>query len=990
VSDTVLGGMIGFTIIGGDFLPPYEVLDPSEASLAVPLSPAGAHNALLDKYVAELDAVPVGVLDLPLHAGTGWAAATAVELASTDIAPWRDWNGAGSEIETASLVRAIGGSQKPTAGVNTANPTTPVELARMSTTTAGATPAAADSGQATTGWLADAAAINSLQNAQTQATAAVGSSSGAPAISPSSHARPFRFEANQGQTDAQVRFLARGPGYTLFLTPTEAVLSFPHAVAATAGSTDATALADALRMRWLGANASPAVVGSSLLPGETSYLKGADPSQWHTHVPSYGRVTYQDLYSGTNLVYYGNQGQLEYDLVVNPGADPAVARFQFVGADQMTIEGGDLVVGIDGQQLRLHEPVIYQDISGVRQSVSGSFVLGQDHQVGFAVGAYDPNSPLIIDPMLTYSTYLGGSGTDQAKGVAVDANGSPYVTGFTDSPDFPITEGNYGGSRDAFVTKFTPDGSNLLYSTYLGGSQRDEGTAIAVDAFGRAYVTGFTESASDFPLVNSLQNFLGDRDAFISRLTADGSSLDFSSFIGGFGIQEGLGVGVNTYTIAGSRDIASFVTLTGLTSAQDGFPIVNALQPRYGGGPTDAFVSKIYVEAPTYIYSTYLGGSGAEDLGVDGEGGAVAVDAAGDAYITGATSSRDFPLVNPEQPQYGGGQSNAFVAKITPGGEQLLFSTYLGGFGADQGNGIAVDLGQSVYVAGGTSSPNFPLMAPYQAQLRGIRNAFVTKFDPSGTTLIYSTFLGGSDTRTGDTAFGIAVNQDGAAYVAGATASSDFPTQDPVQHAPGGGLDAFVTKFNPTGATLDYSTFLGGRQNDAARAIAVNVLPPSSTPEPSTACSHQSRAGSRSDPGPNDVSCDEHAVAAGWTDSSDFPTTDNSFQQSNGGGTDAFISQVGPCACTPSNFMAVPLAGYQVHLTWDDYCGDDTTGFQIDVRTAEDGDSYIPRSAVDRDYTYPLIPPYRNTYYFSIQATGSCCDSRYTAEITVHPIPTPA
>jgi hypothetical protein len=310
------------------------------------------------------------------------------------------------------------------------------------------------------------------------------------------------FEVNRGQTAAEVDFLSRGSGYTMFLTPTEAVLSLQKSGITTGGAPQVTDSVE-LSSTFVGANPQPQVVGLDQLEGTSNYLIGNDPSQWQTNIANYGRVEYHNLYSGVDLVFYGNQQQLEYDYVVAPGADPGVIKLAISGAESMTLDDqGDLVLHTSGGDVLEHAPVVYQDSGGIRQPVSGQFVLEGDGQVGFAVGAYDHSQPLVIDPVLSYSTYLGGTtGGGVGYGIAVDAAGDAYVTGWT-STDFPTTPGayqtTYGGADDAFVTKLNPTGTALVYSTYLGGTGDEQGFGIAVDAGGNAYVTGYTSSA-DFP-----------------------------------------------------------------------------------------------------------------------------------------------------------------------------------------------------------------------------------------------------------------------------------------------------------------------------------------------------------------------------------------------------------------------------------------------------------------------------------------------------------
>src|SRR5947209_2822509 len=322
---------------------------------------------------------------------------------------------------------------------------------------------------------------------------------------------PLSFEANQGQTEPQVKFLSRGSGYTLFLTSTEAVLMLTktdahakHRIPGEARLVEPEKGAGTvLRMKLLGANPAPAVARVGELPGKSNYFVGNDPKKWRANVPTYAKIEYRDVYPGVNLVYYGNQRQLEHDFVVSPGADPKAITLAFEGMDGVAIDAlGDLVLRADGGEVRLRKPVVYQELSGQRAVIPTRYVLTAERQVSFEVAAYDATKPLIIDPVLAYSTYLGGSNSDGGSGIAVDAAGNAYVTGNANSTNFPTTTGAFRnglvGFADAFVAKLDPTGSTLLYSTYLGGSNFNDATGIAVDAAGNAYVTGSTFS-NDFP-----------------------------------------------------------------------------------------------------------------------------------------------------------------------------------------------------------------------------------------------------------------------------------------------------------------------------------------------------------------------------------------------------------------------------------------------------------------------------------------------------------
>jgi hypothetical protein len=686
---------------------------------------------------------------------------------------------------------------------------------------------------------------------------------------------PLSFEVNRGQTDGEVKFLARGQGYTLFLTSTEAVfqlrtadggwrngrmeeipkLPIPNSKPAISTpkilnppSATRHPPSAVLRMKLVGANPEPQVAGVEELPGTSNYFIGNDPTKWRTDVPNYARVEYQDVYPGIDLAYYGNQRLLEYDLIVAPGADPNVITFEYRSADQLEVdERGDLVIHTPGGQIRQHKPVIYQEENGVRQEITGGYALKTDHQVGFEIGAYDPDRSLIIDPTLVYSTYLGGSGLDAGHGIAVDEAGNVYVTGRTSSVDFPVMDPlrltPAGGSSEVFVAKLNPTGRQLIYSTYLGGNLGDEGNDIAVDSAGNVYVAGITGSAN-FPMSNSLQARLGGGtiDAFVVKLNTTGNALVYSTYLGGSTPDSARAIAV---------DEAGNVYVTGHT--HENFPTVNALQSDFRGGTAffggDAFVAKLNPDGSGLLYSSYLGGSG-EDIGLD-----IAVDDEENAYVVGDTRSAD--LLPQSSLQTFGGDQDAFVAKLNATGSTLVYATYVGGSSFERGMGIAVDASGSAYVTGFTDSDNFPsTQLAFQRSLRGPEDAFVMKLNAAGNGRAYSTYLGG--TRN-DQGLKIAIDADGNAYITGVTNSTDFRLESPLQDNLSGDGDAFVTKLSAAGRTLIYSTYLGGSSYDASFGIAVDA--------------------------------DENAYVIGVTNSAAFPTV-SALQPTSGGSSDAFVTKI--------------------------------------------------------------------------------------------------
>lgn len=564
------------------------------------------------------------------------------------------------------------------------------------------------------------------------------------------------FEANLGQSDDAVKFIARGAGHTLFLTPTESVLSL-RAPAAETGFTAGAVV----RMRLAGANTHPTLTGLEPQPGTSNYFIGDDPARWQRDIPHYAKVKYTGVYPGIDLIYYGSQGQLEYDIVVAPDADPGRIALAFDGVRHLSIDAdGNLLLPTPQGVIAQHKPVIYQDIGGRRQSIDGRYVLRPDDRVGFDVVRHDPTQPLIIDPMLSYATYLGGAGNDIGNAIVVDIDGNAYVTGGTTSANFPGAsgspiQGNLAGSGDVFVTKINAAGTALVYSTYLGGSSLDTGYAIAIDSQGNAYVTGQTDSPTTvgagnvpFPRVGAFQSdYFGGGDAFITKINALGNALVYSSYLGGYGNERGYGIAVDSFFCA----YITGHTSSGLSSTAfntGDFPTVAAFQPHTASpAAADAFVTKIAADGSGMVYSTYLGGSASES---SADGGAIAVDADGNAYVGGTTFSTNFPGASTStiQPANGGGGRNdGFVVKFNAAGSMLLYSTYLGGSTDDAVNGIALDVARNAYVVGYTDSTNFPTASPMQAQRNGTggpgEDAFVSKINPAGSALVYSTYLGG-------------------------------------------------------------------------------------------------------------------------------------------------------------------------------------------------------------------------------------------------------
>jgi hypothetical protein len=718
---------------------------------------------------------------------------------------------------------------------------------------------------------------------------------------------PLTFEPNQGQTDAQVRFLARGPKYTLFLTSDEAVL----AIRSRKAKGQDSARESTLRIRLLGHNPNGVLTGTDELPGKSNYFIGNDPQKWRTDIPNFAKARYQAVYPGVDLVYYGNQGRLEYDLVLAPGSDPAAIAFDVEatpetggrhGAAPLRVaQNGDLVIGTDAGDVTLRKPVIYQLETadggrriGGRTLIDGGYQVAGGHRVTFKIGSYDPARPLVIDPVLQYSTFLGGNGGDAAYGVAVDSAGEAYVTGVTASADFPIKSAyqtTTGGSGDAFVAKLNSAGTGLVYSTFLGGGGSDAGNAIAVDSSGNAYITGATTS-TNFPttanVFQTMNNGSGNSNAFVAKLGPSGSKLAYSSYLGGSGPDSGQGIAVDSNGdafVTGSTESYNFPTAPAVPFQRGNAncTTVNQIETC----TADAFVTEVNPTATELTYSTYLGGTSAD------VGQAIALDAQGNAYVAGYTYSTNFPTQSAYQGASGGGQ-DCFVAALDAAGTSLVFSTYLGGSGQDAAFGLALDGSSNIYLTGTTTSSNFPIGPnPFQTLYGGNGDAFLTKLSAHAVSLVYSTFIGGSSLDQGNA---VAVDSGGNAVIVGFTNSTDFPLKDASQDILGifGAencsstntvcSDAFITRFNPSGQNPGsggyYSTYLGGTGADAAQAVAVDS---SGVP-----------------------------YVAGSTGSSNFPTIVDAIEGTFAGSassTNAFITKMGP-----GDFAAVAFTPQSVNF----------------------------------------------------------------------------
>jgi Bacterial Ig-like domain (group 1)/Beta-propeller repeat len=675
---------------------------------------------------------------------------------------------------------------------------------------------------------------------------------------------PLSFVRNAGQIDRRVGFYAQGQGYSFAFMRKGVLLSFAR-----------KNKHQALGLRFVGAGARAAPQGEAQLAGKISYFVGSDPAKWRSGLPTYGRLGYPNLWPGVDMAFKGKNGRLDYEFFLRPGAKVSDIRLAYSGQRGLSLdEHGNLAIRTRFGLLTDARPRSYQMVNGERVSVASRFVLGEGGRFGFDVGRYDTRYPLVIDPGLVYSTYLGGSSDDNGFGIATDAAGNAYVTGFTASSNFPTASAfdtSYnGGASDVFVTKLNAAGTGLLYSTFLGGSSGDQGLAIAVDGNGNAYVTGFTGSTNFPTKADTSQippgSFLyrssyqgGSTDAFVTKLNSTGTGLVFSTFAGGSGADQGWGIAVHS-----SGD----VYVTGDTTSTNWAATTNGLQKSNAGG-MDAFFLRLDRFAAAAGYMTYLGGSGSDSAR------AIAIDPNRNVYLTGGTLSSNFPTGVASFDTSANGGEDAFGTKLTYGGSTMAtgdtyaigYSTYLGGSGTDRGLGITIDSLSNAYVTGLTSSTNFPTTAGALATAYGggANDAFVTKLNPAGSApLVYSTYLGGSGDDRGQ---GIALDSANDAHVVGRTSSPNFPT------TPGafdtswnGGDDAFVTKLNPGGSSpLLYSTFLGGSSgpssnNDRGMAIALDAT--------------------------------ANAYVTGLTNTTDFPTTPGAFDRTYNGGADAFVTKL--------------------------------------------------------------------------------------------------
>lgn len=709
------------------------------------------------------------------------------------------------------------------------------------------------------------------------------------------------FEANQGQTASDVKFLSRGPGYVVFLTAGEMVFSARASQVTPQNDSPSNSQLSAsqkpsnmvIQLGMVGANPNPVVVGEQPQTGKVNYFIGRDKSKWQTNVATYAKVRYKEIYPGIDLVYYGNPSQMEYDFEIAPGANPKQIQFEVKGADSVSVDSssGDLVLQTKQGALHMKSPVLYQTVKQMKLPIAGGYSMKSSTRVAFSLTGYDKSKPLVIDPVLLYSTYLGGLASDQAVGVFVDSDGSAYVAGWTQSTNFPLASqgGNAPSGTNAFVAKLDVSGSSLLYADYIGGSSDDYALAMAFDNANNAYVSGYTCS-NDFPIMNGYQTQnIGGCPGFVSKVSADGSSLLYSTYLSGSN---------TTFATAIAVSASQEIYVGGWTYATD-FPTFNAYQStvlpnqneyfgRYG------FVTHFTADGSALVFSTYLAGNTnvVENCG----GGstcwpapytavtAIALDASGNAYVTGNTNTYNFPTTEnaymasqntPNDAQIG------FVSELTSAGT-LAYSTY---FGTTNGNyntmtAIAVDSSGSAYVAGNTySDGSFPVTTPNLCDPGSYGGscgpAFVTKFDPTGSTLVYSTFLPPQSYANSQAIVLDALNN---AYVLSQTSNGFMSLVNPIETFTNQS-DLMLVEIDPTGSLDLFSTYVGGNGDDFPGGVAVDA------------------SGS--------------IYVAGYTSSSDFPVTAAALQNALGGNTDAFVAKIGT-ATAPAVAISPSLVQFSI------------------------------------------------------------------------------
>lgn len=630
------------------------------------------------------------------------------------------------------------------------------------------------------------------------------------------------FTENRGQWGESTLYRAEAPGVVLYLCGNEIAYKFIRKIEQPAESaiSDSAISLDKfnrrqygvdmilVRAQFIDANPRPEIIPENHLDYNNNYFYGGDQSSWRADVPNYSAITYKDIWPGIDLRYHGTSQSLKYDFIVNPGANPAQIRVRYEGVDDLGVsQNGELQAQTQFGLVHENIPSIYQDNGNSRREIPGRYTIIEPGVFGFVIdGFHDQSLPLVIDPELRYSTYLGGNSVEDGCAMAVDNAGNSYITGFTQSTNFPTLnpyDGSWNGGKDIYISKLANSGRSLTYCTYFGGNGDDVSYGLAVDSTGAVYITGYTGS-TNFPTYNSFDNtYNTEWDAFVSKLSPEGNSVIYSTYLGA-------NYGDYAYAIAVDKHGCAYIA--GLTGSGS-FPILNAAQPAHRG-LWEGFVTKFASTGNMLSYSTFLGGTGNE--AVHG----IAVDNVGCAYVTGSTNSVNFPIMNP----YDGannGDYDCFVTKISASGSVFTYSTYLGGTSRDAAWGIALNRFNNAYIIGYTCSDNFPTLHAYDNSFNGDSDIIVTEFTFAGNELVYSTYIGGDG---GDAGYGIAVDGPGNAYITGKTESKDFPRINPYDGNFRGVYDAIAAKLSLTGNALSYCTYLGGAGSDGGWAIAVNAI----------------------------------------------------------------------------------------------------------------------------------------------------------------------
>jgi len=670
---------------------------------------------------------------------------------------------------------------------------------------------------------------------------------------------PLAFTENRGQWDEDILFRVSANGATLWFTNDGAFYQFTRGIQGIdIGPNESIISANpfdnispdsieslCIKASFVGANTNPRVVGSGVLDYKCNYFIGNDSKEWRTDITSYTSITYRDIYPGIDLKYYGNVKHMEYDFIVSPGADPSQICIHYDGANSISVNNNnELVVETKWGSIVERKPLVYQIQDGKSVPIGCAYSMIGENRFSFELeDSYNSEFALVIDPVLTYSTFLGGSGLDRAYDIASDAQGNAYIVGLTLSSDFPSLnplQGTYAGNGDAFITKLNSDGNALIYSTFLGGGAADTGISIAIDTDANIYITGRTAS-SNFPTVNPMQGTIGgSEDSFIAKLNSTGDALIFSTYLGGSNNDRASGIVI---------DFDLNVYVTGWTSSTD-FPIENPIQGTYGGN-NDAYILKLNESGASLIYSTYLGGNS------DDRASSIAVDDEGNAYITGNTSSSNFPTHNAYQGTFGGSW-DIILAKIDNLGNSLIYSTYLGSTNGETGWDIDINADHQAIITGYTKTNTFPTENPVQSEYGGgDYDAIVTMFNSGGNGIIFSSYLGGGGSDVGR---GIAVDENGILCITGDTYSTDFPVVDALQTSSAGGSDVFVTQIDPVNSIMQFSTYLGGNNNEYGVKITEGLI--------------------------------GNPIICGRTASPDFPTLSAYDYSYNGGPIDAFVANL--------------------------------------------------------------------------------------------------